>query len=124
MTLKERALYHQIHPLKLLVDVLASVASLYFFWQHYLTVGFALHYLPPIAVSALLMRFAELEQYRNSSFGRYVASHMTRTIELLRLFGDFVTIIGAWYHDWVLLAAGFAVVLGAWCNGLLPRWKL
>ncbi len=120
MTLKERALYHQIHPLKLATDVLASVVSLYFFWQHQLAVGFAVHFLPPFIASGLLMRYGALEIYRDSSFGRYVARYMTRTIEGLRLFGDIVTIIGAWSHDWLLLAAGFAVVLGAWCNGLLP----
>jgi hypothetical protein len=120
MTLKERALYHQIHPLKLATDILASVVSLYFFWQHQLVPALALHFLPPIIASALLVRFGDLEQYRDSSLGRYVAHHMTRTIEGVRLFGDLVTIMGAWYHDWLLLAAGFALILGAWCNGLLP----
>ena len=120
MTLKERALYHQIHPLKLATDVLASVVSLYFFWRHQAVPGFALHYLPPLIVSALLMRYSALERYRDSSFGRYIAGNMTRTIEGVRLFGDLVTIFGAWMHDWLLIAAGFAVVIGAWCNGLLP----
>jgi hypothetical protein len=120
MTLKERALYHQIHPLKLATDILSSVVSLYVFWQHQLALGFALHYLPPFVASALLVRYGELEQYRDSSLGRYVVRHMTRTIEGVRLFGDIVTIIGAWSHDWTLIAAGFVVVIGAWCNGLLP----
>ncbi len=120
MTLKERALYHQIHPLKLAIDVLASVVSLYFFWQHQAVLGFALHFLPPLIVSGLLMRYGALEPYRNSSLGRYVAGNMTRTIEGVRLFGDLVTILGAWSHDWLLIAAGFVVVIGAWCNGLLP----
>jgi hypothetical protein len=120
MTLKERALYHQIHPFKLATDILASVVSLYFFWQHQLAIGFALHFLPPLVVSGLLVRYGALEQYRDSSFGRYVAGNMTRTIEMVRLFGDLVTILGAWSHDWLLIAAGFVVVLGAWGNGLLP----
>ena len=34
MTLKEKALYHQIHPLKLSTDILASLVSLYLFWLH------------------------------------------------------------------------------------------
>jgi hypothetical protein len=123
MTLKEKALYHQIHPLKLATDILASVVSLYFFWQHQLVIAFALHFLPPFIASGLLVRYGALEQYRDASFGRYVARYMTRTIEGLRLFGDLVTIIGAWSHDWLLLTAGFVVVLGAWCNGLLPTKK-
>jgi hypothetical protein len=120
MTLKERALYHQIHPLKLGTDILASIVSLYFFWQHELVIGLALHFLPPIIASGLLIRYGELEPYRESSLGRYVGRYMTRTIEGVRLFGDLVTIMAAWKHDWLLLAAGFAVILGAWCNGLLP----
>jgi hypothetical protein len=34
MTLKERMLYHQVHPAKLGTDIAAEVTSLYFFWQH------------------------------------------------------------------------------------------
>ena len=120
MTPKEKSLYHQIHPAKLTTDILASVVSLYAFWQHQLVIGFALHFVPPLITSALLMRFGDLEKCRDSAFGRYIARHMTRIIEAVRLFGDIVTILGAWYHDWKLLVLGFAVIFGAWCNGLLP----
>ena len=64
--------------------------------------------------------FGALEPLRDSAFGRYVKRNMTRVIEMVRLFGDVVTMFGAWYHDWMLIAAGFAVILGAWANGLLP----
>lgn len=120
MPTRERVLYHQIHPLKLATDISASIVSLYFFWHHQLVLALMLHFLPPIIVSAILLRFSELETLRDSGFGRYVAHHMTRTIEAVRLFGDLVTIIGAWSHSWLLLAVGFSVILGAWCNGLLP----
>jgi hypothetical protein len=120
MTLKEKALYHQIHPLKLATDIIASFVSLYFFWQHQLVVGLALHFVPPSVASILLIRFVELDSYRDSAFGRYIGRNMTRTIEGVRLFGDLVTIVAAWQHDWLLLAAGFVVIIGAWCNGLLP----
>ena len=120
MTPKEKALYHQIHPAKLATDLAASVISLYFFWQHQLVIALALHFIPPLVASGLLIRYGALERYRDSAFGRYVERNMTRVIELVRLFGDLVTVVGAWYHDWLLIAAGFALVLGAWCNGLLP----
>ena len=120
MTAKEKALYHQIHPLKLATDALASVVSLYFFWQHQIVIAFALHFVPPLIASFLLIRYGALDALRDSAFGRYVGQHMTRVIEAVRLFGDIVTIVGAWYHDWLLIAAGFALILGAWCNGLLP----
>jgi len=120
MTPKEKALYHQIHPAKLATDLAASVISLYFFWQHQLVIALAIHFIPPLVASGLVIRYAALERYRDSAFGRYVARHMTRLIEGVRLFGDIVTLIGAWYHDWLLIAAGFAIVLGAWGQGLLP----
>ena len=120
MTPKEKALYHQIHPVKLATDLTASVISLYFFWQHQIVAGLAVHFVPPLVTSALLVRYAALEPYRDSAFGRYVARHMTRLMEAVRLFGDIVTMAGAWYHDWLLVAAGFAIILGGWCNGLLP----
>jgi len=120
MTPKEKALYHQIHPLKLATDILASVVSLYFFWQHQIVIALALHFVPPLIASGLMIRYGALDALRDSSFGRYVARHMTRVMEAVRLFGDIVTILGAWYHDWLLIAAGFVLILGAWCNGLLP----
>jgi hypothetical protein len=34
MTPKEKILYHQIHPLKLLTDGTTGLLALYFFWRH------------------------------------------------------------------------------------------
>jgi len=122
MTLKEKMLFHQIHPAKLATDWLAAAVSLYFFWQHQLLVGLILHFLPPILASFLLVRYAALERYRHAPFGRYVERHMTRFIEAVRLFGDVVMMLGAWAHDLQLLLLGLAVIIGAWCNGLMtPR---
>ncbi len=123
MTLKERALYHQIHPLKLATDIVASVASLYLLWEHMIAAGLFVHFVPPVIASAALIRYANLDAQAQSPFGRYVARHMTRTTEAIRLFGDLVTMLGAWEHDPLLIAAGYAVIVGAWCNGLLPSAK-
>ena len=120
MTLKEKALYNQIHPLKLSTDILAAAVSLYFFWLHQLLPALLLHFLPPLIASALLMRYADLAPLKETAFGRYVERNMTRTIEFIRLFGDLVMILGAWLHDPLLLSAGLLVIIGAWCNGFLP----
>ena len=120
MTLKEKALYHQIHPLKLSTDILAAVVSLYFFWAHQPLAGLAIHFAPPLLASWLLIRYADLAPVKDTAFGRYVAANMTRTIEAVRLFGDLVMIFGAWRHDEKLIVLGLLVVVGAWCNGLLP----
>jgi hypothetical protein len=120
MTLKEKALYHQIHPLKLSTDILAAVVSLYLFWVRQPLPALVLHFAPPLIASWLLIRYADLEPLRQSAFGHYIAKTMSRTIEAVRLFGDLVMIFGAWKHDVLLIVLGLAVIVGAWCNGLIP----
>ena len=67
-----------------------------------------------------MIRYADLEPLRQSAFGHYIAKTMSRTIEGVRLFGDLVMIFGAWKHDVLLIVLGLAVIVGAWCNGLIP----
>ena len=123
MTFAEKALYHQIHPLKLGTDIAASIVSLYVLWQHQLVAGLLLHFIPPIVASTLVIAFIDLAPQKNSRFGRYVQRMMTRQIEGLRLLGDIVTVFGAWYHSWLVIAAGFLIVAGAWLSGVVyaPR---
>ncbi len=120
MTLKEKALYNQIHPLKLSTDILAAAVSFYLFWVHQPLPALLLHFAPPLIASWLLIRYADLKPLKQSAFGRYVAANMTRTIEAVRLFGDLVMIFGAWLHDPLLMGIGLLVIIGAWCNGLIP----
>jgi len=117
MTLREKALYHQIHPAKLATDILAEPVSLYFFWRHELTLGLATHFLPPIIASALVIRFADLEPLKASPLGRYVGRHMTRQVEAARLAGDLVMVAGAWRHAAWLIGLGLAIVAAAWLSG-------
>ena len=121
MTLSEKVLYHQIHPLKLTADIGASLVSLYFFWQHELLLGLVTHFVPPIIASALMVPFGDFEAQKVSRFGRYIARHMTRAIEAVRLAGDIVTIVGAWLQSPLLIAAGLVIVLAAWASGPLRR---
>jgi hypothetical protein len=121
MTRSEKILYHQIHPLKLGTDATAGVVSLYFFWQHRLWLALALHFLPPIVASALVISLSNLEQQRNSAFGRYVKGMMTTTIEALRLSGDIVMVFGAWYHSYTVIASGLVVIVAAWLSSLVLK---
>jgi hypothetical protein len=61
MELRERSLYHQIHPVKLLTDWLTAAFSAWLFWYHHLWTGLAVGVVPPVAASALLLRYADLE---------------------------------------------------------------
>jgi len=117
VTLREKALYHQIHPAKLATDILAEPVSLYFFWRHELWLGLATHFLPPIIASALVIRFADLEPAKASALGRYVRRHMTRAVEAARLAGDLVMVAGAWLRAPLLIALGLAFVAAAWLSG-------
>jgi hypothetical protein len=114
MTFREKALYHQIHPAKLAVDILCEPVSLYFFWRHALWLGLATHILPPILASALVIALTDLEPLKASRLGRYIGRHMTRPVEATRLAGDLVMVAGAWLRHWWLMALGLAIVAAAW----------
>ncbi len=119
MTFSEKVLYHQIHPLKLGTDILFAFVSLYFFWQHQLTLALVLHFLPPILASFFVILSADLEPQKHSPFGRYIKRMMTRRIEAIRFAGDIVMVFGGWYHSYALIAAGVLIVLAAWLSGHL-----
>src|SRR6516164_6761370 len=99
MHLRDKILYHQIHPLKLGTDATAAVISLWFFWQHRLLAALILHIAPPLIASFFLISFVDLESQRRSRFGRYVKRMMSHTVEAIRLAGDIVMVFGAWYHS-------------------------
>jgi hypothetical protein len=91
MTLKEKILYHQIHPLKLGADVGCE----------------------PV-------RYENLEAYKTSRAGAFLRQHMTRTVEGVRFAGDIVMALGAWFHHASWIALGLAVVVLAWGNRVYP----
>jgi hypothetical protein len=121
MNRRDKILYHQIHPLKLGTDILSVVVSLYFFWEHQLLIALVLHIAPPIIASFLVISFADLERQRQSAFGQYVKGMVTHTVldEAIRLSGDIVMVLGAWYHSWVVIVLGFAIIVGSWLRGIL-----
>jgi hypothetical protein len=119
MTPQEKTLYHQIHPLKLFTDISAEVLSLYLFWKRKLIAGFFVLLMPPIIVSTLLIKWADLEPYKQSSFGRYIRVYMTPMVVAARILGTVVTHTGAWYRKPVLIPLGLMIVLLAWLRGIL-----
>ncbi len=121
MTLEEKLLYHQIHPLKLAADIGCEPVSLYFFWKHNLLLGFATHFIPPIVASVLLIRYANLEGRKNSTFGAYIQQHMTKTVEAARFGGDIVMVFGAWFRRGLWIAAGLAAIILGWFSGFAGR---
>jgi hypothetical protein len=124
MQLRERALYHQIHPVKLATDWTAGAVAAYALWHRRLLLGLLVGLVPPIVVSLVFLTGAlDLEAYKESPFGRYVARHMSGAMRAVRLVGVLPFWLGAWYHQWLAMAAGVSVIVAAWVRGRLwpPR---
>jgi hypothetical protein len=118
MQLRERVLYHQIHPLKLSTDIGTAIVATALFWQRQAGLALVVGFVPSILVSAALIRWGNLEPYRTSAFGRYVARFMTRRIELARLAGLLPLWIGAWRQRPAFIVVGVAWIVGCWLWGL------
>lgn len=119
MSPKDKYLYHQIHPLKLAVDAASGFGSLYPLWHHHLALALVVMLVPPPLVSLLVMRFAELEPYRQSALGKYIAHSMSHVMEAIRLVGMIVVAIGAWHQSLSAIAGGCGLILFAWLRGTL-----
>ncbi len=119
MTPREKMLYQQIHPAKLLTDWSMAVVALYGLWLHALAPALVVMFVPPIVASLIIVRWVNLEKYQGSAFGKYVSQSMTHAMELVRLAGMAVMALGAWYHVAWLMPAGLLIILLAWFRGLL-----
>ncbi len=121
MEFREKALYHQIYPAKLLTDWGTAMLAAYLLWQHQLVIALLVALVPAVAASALVVRYADLESYKASAFGRDIARYMTPTMQLARLVGLAAFWAAAWYHAVLLVAAGLIIVVAAWARDFLWR---
>src|SRR6266568_7516344 len=110
----ERALYHQIHPAKLLTDIGATIPALYFGWQRKLVPALVISFLPAAISSAIILKTADLEPYKESALGKYLRKYMTPAMQALRLCGFGIMMVGTWLHKPWVIGAGFATVLFGW----------
>jgi len=73
-------------------------------------------------VSFILIRFANLEHYKDTRFGKYIRRYMTRPVEITRLAGYALMALGAWYQFVWLIPLGLLIIVLAWLRGvLLPQ---
>lgn len=113
MTLKEKILYHQIHPLKLSVDISVGIVTTILAWQHNAVWFWILFLLPSVIASLFIIKFANLDKLKNSAFGKYTTVYMTRTIETVRLSGQIIMWAAAWFHSPVFIEIGsFLIIAG------------
>ncbi len=118
MELREKALYIQIHPAKIVSDWVSAVAGLILLWDHALYEGIVVAILPSVALSFLMFRYAKLEPYRDSAFGQYFGRHMGRVVAWARVAGLVPLGVGAWEHTVWLMIIGALIVLLAWTSAL------
>jgi hypothetical protein len=122
LSLREKTLYHQIHPLKLAVDISGGLVSTWMLWRHELLLGLLVAFVPSVAVTLSMVRWMDFTRQRDSSFGRYVEYHMTRLAEAVRLGGQGGMWIGAWFHAVWPIVAGVVVIVFGWTYSL-PSWR-
>lgn len=122
MDFQEKSLYHQIHPIKLLADWLPGPLSLYLLWRRQPLKSLVIAIVPGVITSFIILNVADLEPYKHSAIGRYVKVYMTPQMQALRLAGQVVMWLGAWYRRPWLIVSGLLVILYGWFNGLIfPR---
>jgi hypothetical protein len=111
-------LIHQLHPLKLAADISASVVSNILLWQHRLGPALLARYLPPIAGSALVIRFGDMDALGQTRRARYIREHMPPASTDIRLAGDVGMAVGSWRRRPAWIAAGALIVAAGWSHGL------
>jgi hypothetical protein len=121
LTLRERVLYHQIHPAKLFADTSTALIAIDLFWRHALAPGLIIALLPPILVSAVLVNEVDFERYRSSPMGAYLRRFMPPWVQALRLFGVGVAFYAAWFQFEAGVMSGLALVAICWANGIGRR---
>lgn len=123
MTLAERLLYHQIHPLKVGTVVVAGMLSLALLWQRSLRAGFYVVTVPPATASAVIVTAANLEPYRSSPAGAYLRTYITPLAHLVRYASFGVMMAASWRRNVLSLGVGSGGLAVSWLYGLLPSWR-
>lgn len=117
MDFEERILYHQAHPMKLVVDAGAGFGALVLFWAHAWGPAVVLGMGPPALASVLVIGLADLESVARTRLGGYVRRGMILPVQLLRLGGYLLTGYAAWNHSILILAAGLFLIASGWLTG-------
>lgn len=122
MKLKEKKLYHQIYPIKLITDWTTGVISLYLLWQHQVALGLLVMFIPSVILSLVLVKYVDLEKLKKSRLGLYLRHSMTNWMEAVRFIGFGIAILGAWFHFVTLIVLGLLIILFGWFRGSLTEY--
>jgi hypothetical protein len=120
VTLEEKKIYSQIHPIKLLTDIVTGFGAVYLLWLHYLIVAVCIAFIPSTVVSLYLIAKVDLEKYKDSSFGTYLRRNVaSKSSDWIRFAGFVVMLTGGWINMLWLAAVGFLIILFVWVKGMV-----
>jgi hypothetical protein len=111
---REKALYHQVHPLKIATDVGTATVSTVLLARHELAAALIIMWIPSILVSAAFISRGDFSRVRDSAVGAYLRRYMTAGMQALRFGGLAIIAAGAWFHAWMLIPVGVGVILWGW----------
>ncbi len=123
MTLLEKNLYQQIHPVRLFTDWSSGFYACYLFWNQLMIEGLIAAFIPSLIVSLIILRFTDLEKIKNSKFGRYYKRTYNRTVDFTRFGGFGVMAAGSWNQSLQIAGVGLIIVIGTWTYGLFQTDK-
>jgi hypothetical protein len=117
----EKALVHQIHPVKLGIDISSALVSNLLLGRGYLRAGLCVRIAGPLLGSALVLATADLDRWADTRRGTYVRYHMPPSAQALRLMGDAVMGVGAARRSRRMMTLGAVGVALGWSDGLRRR---
>jgi len=104
------------------VDITGGLVSTWLLWRHELLVGLLVAFLPSVIVTLLMVRWMDFTRQRDSTFGKYIAYHMTRLAQTIRMGGQVGMWVGAWFHfPWAIIV-GAVVIFFGWTYSL-SSWR-
>lgn len=118
MTTQERLLYQQIHPIKVIADIVTALIALVLMWNRLWLPAMLVIVVLPNAATMLVISRANLEPLKKSALGDYVKQYMTFWVDMARSAGLAVMIVGAWLHMPLVILVGLLIVAAAWLNGV------
>jgi len=120
VTLEEKKIYSQIHPVKLLTDIATGFGAVYLLWLHYLVAAVCVAFIPSTVVSLYLIAKVDLERYKDSTFGTYLRRNVaSKSSDWIRFAGFVVMLTGGWINRLWLAAVGFLIIVFVWGKGLI-----
>lgn len=114
MTYKEKAFYHQLHPLKISVDIISSLIAIYFLWYGNTTMGLIIGLIPTFFISAIFMIIGKVESYKIDRLRTSVENYVSLKTQIVRTLGFILLALGIGERDYLMMLSGAFLLVPAW----------